>query len=220
MPLYAFDIDGTLIRSFIRDEPCQTCGGTRKVAAALPPIDGRNAEREGRFVACPECVANYDTVQMLPGRAGALWRLSRIPDACFALVTNQAGVAFGYQTKQQVGAKLALVTVECAFFFGRPFTVHIAFGHPKATIAEYRDFEMVSKRKPSPVMLYDAMSAHRMGKADTMFVGDMDSDEACATAAGVRYVHASEFFGDTDRLSPESPPPAPSSAPAADGEFS
>lgn len=206
MPLYGLDIDGTLIRSFLRDEPCETCNGTRRVV--LHGI---------RFDPCPECVATYDAVELFPGRSGGIWRLARVPDSCFALITNQGGVAFGYQTKEQVGAKLARVALACDFFFGRPFTIHVAFGHPKASVPEYRDLEQVAKRKPSPVMLYDAMAAHRMGKADTVYVGDMDSDRLCAEAAGVRYFEASEFFGDTP-LSPESPPPASSSAPAAAGE--
>jgi histidinol phosphatase-like enzyme len=193
--LYAFDVDGTLVKPFIRDEPCERCHGKRRV----PIVDNWERLQTGGSsdAPCPDCVARYDTVELLPGRAGALWRLTEDPVARFALVTNQAGVAFGYQTMAQVGEKLARVALACEFFYARPFSIHIAVGHPKAKIIEYRDPLLVARRKPAPTMLEEAIARHGVTADGTVFVGDMDSDRECAAAAGVEYVDASEFFGST-----------------------
>lgn len=199
--LYCLDVDGTLVQSFLRDGGrCDRCHGRRVVAMydgpALGPAMSRSEEAgRGREVPCPDCVASYDRVELLPGRAGVLWRLARQPGARFALVTNQGGVAFGYQTKEQVGRKLAAVASACDFFYGKPFTVHVAFGHPNATIDEYRAPELVEKRKPGPRMLYDALRAHDVHAHQAVYVGDMDTDLQCAEAAGVTFAYADDFFG-------------------------
>lgn len=196
--LYALDIDGTLIRSFMRDEKCVRCGGKRRVLAASLAEGVKPVESD--YVSCPDCVENYDRVELLPGRAGRLWHLAKEDaHARFALVTNQAGVAFGYQTKEQVGEKLARVTVACAFFYGRPFSVHVAFGHPKAKVREYRDPEKVARRKPAPNMLYEAMESHGVGTPQTLYIGDLPTDMECAAAAGVTYIDAGAFFRDPSR---------------------
>lgn len=191
--LYCLDIDGTLIRSFMRNMPCSTCNGERRIRADRLLVGERPLGED--YVSCPECVENYDRVELLPGRAGRLWAVAQSPGTRFALVTNQGGVAFGYQTKEQVGMKLARVAMACAFFYSRPFSVHVSLGHPKATDAEYRDPEQVARRKPSPKMLEEAMAAHSVFADATVYIGDMDTDRECAAAAGVAYMDAGEFFG-------------------------
>lgn len=162
--LYAFDVDGTLVRGFLRDD------GT---------------------------VAPYEQVEVLPGRLGRIEELTLNPGARFALVTNQAGVAFGYQTVEQVYAKLGAVVAAFDLFRTRPFSVHVAFHHPKAKIAKWwcaEGSEMFERRKPGPGMLLEAMGRHKADTETTWFVGDMGSDEVAAWHAGVRYIDAEEFF--------------------------
>lgn len=171
--LYLFDVDGTLIRSFLRDTPA-------------------------------ESAEVYDRVELLPGRAGLLHALAKDGNR-FGIVTNQDGVAFGYQTKEQVGVKIARVLKECAFFYGQPFSVHICFHHPRATIDEYRDPEGCKRRKPERGMILEAMAAHYgpsesagglmyRAAGKTVFVGDMATDAEAAKAAGVTYHDAEAFF--------------------------
>ncbi len=50
-------------------------------------------------------------------------------------------------------------------------------------------------RKPAPGMLLAAMKAAEVEPAQTLMVGDRDEDREAAEAAGVRFIHAAEFFG-------------------------
>ncbi len=160
--LYCFDIDGTLIRSFIPE----------------------SGEAE-----------DYDRVELLPGRLEKLATLEERRSQ-FALVTNQAGVAMGYQTEEQVYTKLGRVLAAVQFFGGYPTTVHCCVDHPKAKIKKYRKDE--GYRKPEPGMLLQAMQLHSPGAVDdrkhTLFIGDMDTDRECAERAGVGYADAEQFF--------------------------
>lgn len=165
--LYCFDIDGTLIRSFMRE----------------------NMPRPGT----DEARSEYDRVEALMGRLTVLYELA-LTRKRFALVTNQGGVAMGYQTVRQVERKLSRVVRTMAFFYSRPFSVHCAYGHPDAKDPRLATPEEVCKRKPSPWMLEQAIEAHGVELARTLYVGDLDSDRMCAENAGVAYRDADEFF--------------------------
>jgi len=39
------------------------------------------------------------------------------------------------------------------------------------------------------------MDAFGVSKADTVYIGDMDSDQQAAEAAGVQFMWAKDFFG-------------------------
>ena len=49
-------------------------------------------------------------------------------------------------------------------------------------------------RKPSPGMLFEAMSTRKIIPAETIFVGDMESDLEAASRAGCRFQWSWEFF--------------------------
>lgn len=157
--LYAFDLDGTLIRSFMRE-------GARE---------------------------DYGKVELLPGREDVLTRLQSTA-AMFALVTNQGGVAFGYQTAREVEEKMALVLRELHYFGGCRFSLHVAYGHHRATVEPWAEHAHVRRRKPSGVMLQEAMAGHHVEPERTLYVGDMESDREAAKNAGVAYMDAEEFF--------------------------
>lgn len=158
--LYCFDLDGTLVRSFMRE----------------------TGEAE-----------DYDQVEVLPRRKEILQTLAAERYAEFALITNQAGVAFGYQTVKQVEAKIGRICAEFGFFWTRPFSVHIAYEHPSATIPEYQSNS--DRRKPGPGMLIEACNSHGYARGvGLVYVGDMESDKLAAERANVTYVDATEFF--------------------------
>jgi histidinol phosphatase-like enzyme len=182
--LYLFDIDGTLIRSFMRE--------------GAPPAD-------------------FDLIEVLPGRAEAIAQLYAEKSTCIALVTNQGGVALGYQTKYQVAKKITAVLAAVGISHGpirvrpgavidetglevpthrQPFmpSAYVSFGLPQATVPEYRVLDDDDWRKPCPGMLVAAMRDWQHARGDTVFVGDMDSDQQAAAAADVAYIDAESFF--------------------------
>ena len=116
-------------------------------------------------------------VQIFPGTADALDKLTH---AGFALVivSNQSGVGRGLITIQQV----ALVTEEMQrqlgdSYFTGIYNCYAAPGQPGDDI-----------RKPSPVLLQQASTAHDLDLAKSYMVGDRLSDVLCGKNAGCKSV--------------------------------
>jgi HAD superfamily hydrolase (TIGR01662 family) len=176
--LYLFDLDGTIIRSFLRE-------------------------------GAPRTPAEYAKVELLPRRLDRLRGLEVAHTIAF--VTNQGGVAFGYQTVQEVISKVVTINNTAlgdghVRLMGRlltcsspereriaPALFYIAYTHPKATIERYKTDD--DWRKPGAGMIRRAIDDYRSTTPDTLFVGDMDSDRECAANAGVSYEDAEDFFG-------------------------
>lgn len=198
MKLLALDIDGTVIRSFMRE------GGKR---------------------------ADYDIVELLPWcAAGTPWP---VPSGWqegegfqVVLVTNQGGVAHGYQTVAQVCSKI-MRTFDALFggrdmlwandcircgparddlldWRGLPFggvrrpRAYVAFGLKDARLPRFKIDADDPWRKPGPGMLRAALRDYDVSAEDALFVGDMDSDRGAAEAAGVPYMDAADFFRGDD----------------------
>lgn len=171
--LYMMDIDGTLIEPFYTAQPAEK----RTVDTPTPDYD-------------------YTRVEFIPNVRERLYHLMVNPLASFALITNQGGVAFGYQTVDQVKDKLAVITRELEFFRDHAFSVHVCYTHPEATNELYLDSDD-KRRKPGPGMLQEAMRAHRVRRKEmAIYVGDLPSDEAAAAAADVTFLYANQFFTD------------------------
>lgn len=158
MRLVIFDLDGTLIESYMRE--------------------GENWP--------------YKRVVVLPNVLHKLELLAS-GGVTFAIATNQAGVAFGYQTPEETFEKMSEAMRKLNFFFGAPFSFHLCMAHPTASVA-WSDPKEVARRKPSPAMLKEAMKSHDTKPEDTVMVGDMDTDRQAAHAAGVAFRWAPDFF--------------------------
>lgn len=173
--LYIFDIDGTLIKSFYTKEAT-----------------------EKRTVDTPTDDYDYDKVEVMPNRLEQIKLLTRIDtQACFALATNQGGVAFGFQTQEKAEAKLGRVIVAMEFFYGCAFSVHVCYNHPEATVERYRLND--PRRKPKSGMLDEAMQAHRIhNRHGAVYIGDLETDKKAAMAAGIAYMHAEDYFAPRD----------------------
>lgn len=107
------------------------------------------------------------------------------------VVTNQAGVARGLYTEDQVHAfhahmqsELGQIGAHIDAFYHCPF-------HKDGQVADFIHPDHPD-RKPNPGMLLQAMSAWPHVKDQSFLIGDMDSDLAAATSAGV---HALKYEG-------------------------
>lgn len=153
--LYLFDLDGTLISSYMDNE-----------------------------------VKDFHSWYVLPGRTLVLDAL-REHGKRVSLVTNQAGLAFGYNTVEDFRYKQNHVS---HYFHLTPDQWFVCFGHRKGTVSGKGEAWNYARRKPSGLMLMEAILYNEIPQDRTVMIGDMDSDYEAAKAAGVDYIDAKEFF--------------------------
>lgn len=157
------------------------------------------------------------TPHPLPGTTTRLMALAREGHA-LAVATNQAGVAFRAQTQEEkypTAAEMGQHLDEIAAHFpplqSSPWFVAIHSEHLELDAEAYAALDAEIRRanrhldlrvgtgpdwrKPQPGMLRAACEAHAIAPADAVFVGDMETDQAAAAAAGIHFIYAAEFFG-------------------------
>lgn len=127
-------------------------------------------------------------IELRPGVAAKLHRYAAMGWR-LVIITNQGGVAFGYQTEAQARA-----THE-ALLKALPVEVDASYlcpHHPRGTIPRYAI--PCPNRKPAPGAVLDALTRFDASAKDCLFVGDRDADQQAARAAGVPFAWASDFF--------------------------
>ncbi len=157
------------------------------------------------------------TSQPLPGTITRLMALAREGHA-LAVATNQSGVAFRAETQDatypsasEMGRHLDATAAHYPPLQSSPWFVAIHSEHlaldAEAYAALADELRHANRtldvrvgtgpdwRKPQPGMLRAACEAHAIAPADAVFVGDMETDQAAAAAAGIRFIYAAEFFG-------------------------
>lgn len=198
MMLYAFDLDGTLVENHLVDARCPVCEGT----GAHPHSDGgdRCWECRGKGTKLIQGPQAYTEPVLRPGVGEFVQEHARAGDV-FAIVTNQAGVAFGHHTVADFHVRVGQTLLLLDYFGGRPFTIHVCFDHPNATDPSYADPDECKRRKPSGRMLVEAVEAHGVGPLGTTFIGDLPTDRECARdaseiigAAPVDFIDANDLF--------------------------
>lgn len=154
---------------------------------------------------------NFNAWQLLPGRQETIARLLHLGHDV-AIVSNQAGVAFGLIVEQDVVRKLGRVAMALGFasiwlFDGGQnwragwdmpaLNCFVCYNDTRSKDRQYQD---ASRRKPSGAMIREAMSAAGLSDADAddrgevLYVGDRPEDQAAARDAGVRFSWAERFF--------------------------
>jgi D-glycero-D-manno-heptose 1,7-bisphosphate phosphatase len=143
----------------------------------------------------------YDIWEVLPGRRAMLNRLFMRGDV-IVIITNQAGVAFGYVTHEQATEKLNTVLRRLGIARVRsngdtqPPQVYCCLYHPDAP-PPWNATERAARRKPSGAMLIEAMNDYPDDAArGVLMVGDREEDLQAAKAAGVPFQWAHMFFKD------------------------
>ncbi len=175
MTIIGFDFDGTLVASWT-DEPLP---GARERLAALPTgvktfIATNQAGPAFRAVTGDP---RYPTVEDVARRiAGGLAALDWRPD--LLLIAVWSGKAGDAWDEAATHAQDTFATVWERVFSPLPVIVSAA----------------VRWRKPNAGMLTDAPFFLRSSTADILYIGDMDTDEAAAHAAGCRFQHVDSWL--------------------------
>jgi len=109
-----------------------------------------------------------------------------------ALASNQGGVAWGFLTLE----KTAALMQDCADKVGGLDAVRFSPYDPKAAARRPNSpyAREDQSRKPRPGMLLEIMAELGASPAETMMVGDQESDREAAEAAGVQFAWAEAFF--------------------------
>lgn len=105
-----------------------------------------------------------------------------------AVASNQGGVAFGIFPADE-----AELLVKAAAEYIGAAAYRVCFYHPKGNVAPYNAESY--NRKPNPGMLEALMQELGFAPAQTVMVGDWESDRQAADAAGCEFRYAHEFFG-------------------------
>jgi len=110
-----------------------------------------------------------------------------------AIASNQGGVAWGFISEAQAQE---LVKDAAEKIGGVDFWRCCCYDE-RATIKNpLSPYARKSyRRKPAPGMLREIMQAADVNSDDTIMIGDQESDQQAAEAAGVRFKWAAEFFG-------------------------
>lgn len=106
----------------------------------------------------------------------------------FVIVTNQGGVAAGFQTKEEVETRIADVVAAMKNSFGREMEIPV-----------YISYENNASRKPLPGLAIDAAAEHGIDLSASLMVGDMASDHAFAVNAGMGFEWAADFFNNKEK---------------------
>lgn len=107
-------------------------------------------------------------------------RLFNALDFLVIVVTNQRGVALGKMSESDLGAIHAAMLAELSALGSRIDDIFVCSHHSG-------DCEC---RKPKPGMVYQARDKWDIDLAQSLLIGDSDSDRDLAAACGLRFLRA------------------------------
>jgi D-sedoheptulose 7-phosphate isomerase/D-glycero-D-manno-heptose 1,7-bisphosphate phosphatase len=161
-------------------------GSSALTASYSPPRPGILLDRDGTIIVDHGYVGSVDRVEFIPGAAAAIARFNRagIP---VAVVTNQAGVARGFYSLDDVasvhryiGERLAEDGAHIDLFAYCPY-------HPAGVVEAFT--RTSEDRKPRPGMAKAAQAALNLDLAASWVVGDRPEDIGLAATIGASAVY-------------------------------
>lgn len=153
-------------------------------------------DRDGTLIADPGYLSDPDQVELLPGAAEALRRLS---ESGFenVVVTNQSGIARGLLDEgrlKEIHDRMERLFSEAGARIDAIYYCPYLDG-PEAVVAEYRmDSDL---RKPKPGMLIQAALERKIDLTASWSIGDSLRDAEAGRAAGCRTILLASASGPT-----------------------
>jgi D,D-heptose 1,7-bisphosphate phosphatase len=128
-------------------------------------------------------VHRSDQVDWIPGAKESVRRLNDLGYRV-VVVTNQAGVAHGYYSEEDIISLHDWIQDELAAEGAFIDAFYFCPYHPNARVERFRADH--ADRKPNPGMIFRALSDMQIDKHHSFLIGDKDSDIKCASSAGIK----------------------------------
>lgn len=121
------------------------------------------------------------SIELMPG---VVEKLAPMRDSLIFVVSNQAGIARGRFTRDQLEAAIGELDRQ----LGGILTAW--------QICPHQDADGCDCRKPKPAMVTELAETYGVDLAASVMIGDQEIDQQCAAAAAVgEFVYAKDFFG-------------------------
>lgn len=160
--------------------------GRSATSLSKPARPGILLDRDGTIIVDRGYVGTVDRVELIDGAAEAIARFNRAGFPV-ALVSNQAGVARGYYTIDDVERVHAHIASELGKHCARIDRYFYCPYHPHGTVDAYaRNSE---DRKPRPGMAIAAAADLDLDLSSSWVIGDRPEDIALAEAVGAVAVY-------------------------------
>lgn len=180
--LVLFDLDGTLIRSYLRDgERVADYGVVETLRGSRTTIEALLFRGVG--------------VAIVTNQGGPAFGYTGTMDVADKLRAAQVGLGIGGRFTAETEFPAITRPRISQIPRARPPRMYCALHHPNASVSTWRCGSGDEWRKPGPGMLLEAMRDWETTAQRTLMVGDMDSDREAAAGAGCAYRDAAEFFG-------------------------
>jgi D-glycero-D-manno-heptose 1,7-bisphosphate phosphatase len=138
-------------------------------------------DRDGTLNEDTGHIFRVEELRLLPNVARGLLRLAGM-DFRLIVVTNQAGIAHGYFTEEQMELFNAALVRELAGHGVRLDRIYHCPCHPRGTVERFR--QMSPDRKPNPGMLKRAAADYQLDLSRSYIIGDRDVDVLAGHNAG------------------------------------
>lgn len=171
----------------------------------FPGRGGIFFDRDGTIIEEKNYLSQAADLKLLGGVISGLQKLKTL-GMPFYLITNQAGIAHGFFTEEQlrlIQNALADLLLESALEFRATFYCP---HHPAAELPEYRSD--CSSRKPNPELLYQAARFDKLNLKHSYIIGDKLSDIEAGRRAGTRTILVLTGYGAVEykKTSPDQKP--------------
>jgi D-glycero-D-manno-heptose 1,7-bisphosphate phosphatase len=144
-----------------------------------------------------EFIQGPDDVELFPDIENKIWKYRQKDNFLICGLTNQGGIALGHKTP--LDAKRENERTAALFEKNPLHLIVMATHHTDGMLRPYFTRSLLRKPAYGGLALLEHLAYDHLAVAidwdRSIMVGDREEDKQCADAAGIKFIHANEFFG-------------------------